>query len=298
MNNIKSVFSIKDLENLSGIKAHTIRIWEKRYNVLEPMRTETNIRLYDITNLQKLLNITVLHNHGYKISNISKLSKERIPELVNEIITDKTFKNQAISSFKMAMINFDQTLFMTTYNRLLSEKSFRDVFYEVFLPLINEIGLLWQTNTISPAHEHFVSYLIKQKILSETEKIQIKPPHKGDRIFVLYLPLHEIHELGLMFVNYEILSHGYQTIYLGGNVPLFCLKDLKKYFDNITYVSYMTIEPTRNEINDYVKKIEQDILDDTSQLWTIGRATQYINPHQHSKKTTIFNSIKGLVDYL
>lgn len=298
MNNIKSVFSIKDLENLTGIKAHTIRIWEKRYNVLEPMRTQTNIRLYDITNLQKLLNITLLHNHGYKISNISKMSKERIPELVNEIITDKTFKNQAISSFKMAMINFDQTLFMTTYNKLLSEKSFREVFYDIFIPLINEIGFLWQTDTISPAHEHFISYLIKQKILSETEKVQIKEPTKTDKIFALYLPLHEIHELGLMFINYEILSQGYKTIYLGANIPVFCLKDLKRYFDNITYISYMTVEPNRSDINDYIKKLEKEILEDSSRLWTIGKATQFIDLKQHSQKITTFNSIRGLVDLL
>ncbi|MCF6132815.1 MerR family transcriptional regulator [Flavobacterium wongokense] len=298
MNNIKSVFSIKDLENLSGIKAHTIRIWEKRYKVLEPMRTETNIRLYDIANLQKLLNITLLHKHGYKISNIAKLSKERIPELVNEIITDKSFKNQAISSFKMAMINFDQTLFMTTYNNLLAEKSFREVFYEVFLPLVNEMGLLWQTDTISPAHEHFISYLIKQKILSETEKVQVREHYKTNRIFVLYLPLHEIHELGLMFINYEILSQGYKTIYLGSNIPIFCLKDLKRYFDNITYISYMTVEPKISEINNYIKKVEEEILDETSQLWTIGRATQYIESHLFSSKITTFNSIKGLVDNL
>ncbi len=296
MKNIKSVFSIKDLENLTGIKAHTIRIWEKRYNVLEPMRTETNIRLYDIASLQKLLNITLLHKHGYKISNISKLSSEGITELVNKIITDKTFQNQAITSFKLAMINFDHTLFMTTYDRLLSEKSFREVFYDVFLPLVNEIGLLWQTDTISPAHEHFISYLIKQKILSETEKVQITPHSNDNRIFVLYLPLHEIHELGLMFINYEILSLGYKTIFLGGNIPMFCLKDLKKYFDNITYVCYMTVEPTRSEINNYISRIEQDILEDTSQLWTIGRATQYIDHHLHSQKITTFNSIKGLVD--
>lgn len=298
MNDIKSVFSIKDLENLSGIKAHTIRIWEKRYNVLEPMRTQTNIRLYDIANLQKLLNITLLHNHGYKISNISKLSKEQILQLVNEIVNDKTFRHQAISSFKIAMINFDQTLFMTTYNKLLAEKSFREVFYDVFLSLVNEIGLLWQTDTISPAHEHFISYLIKQKILSETEKAQIKDRSKTDRIFVLYLPLHEIHELGLMFINYELLSKGYKTIYLGANIPIFCLKDLKKYFDNITYITYMTVEPTQAEVNNYVQKIEQEILDETSKLWTIGRATQYIQHHLHSEKITIFNSIKGLVDNL
>ncbi len=298
MNNIKSVFSIKDLENLTGIKAHTIRIWEKRYNILEPMRTQTNIRLYDLANLQKLLNITLLHNHGYKISNISKLSKERIPELVNEIVTDKTFKNQALSSFKMSMINFDQTLFMATYDKLLSEKSFRDVFYDVFIPLINEIGFLWQTDTISPAHEHFISHLIKQKILSETEKVQIKPPTKTDKIFALYLPLHEIHELGLMFVNYEIMSQGYKTIYLGSNIPIFCLKDLKKYFDNLVFVSYMTVEPTRIEINDYIKKIDLEILDESSTLWTLGHATQYIDLAKHSKKITTFNSIKGLVNFL
>ncbi len=298
MNNIKSVFSIKDLENLSGIKAHTIRIWEKRYNVLEPMRTETNIRLYDIANLQKLLNITLLHNHGYKISKISKLSKEEIPQLVNEIINDKSFKDQAASSFKMAMINFDQTLFMNTYNKLLSEKSFRNVFYDVFLPLVNEIGFLWQTDTISPAHEHFISYLIKQKILSETEKVQINTPTKTDDIFVLYLPLHEIHELGLMFINYEILSKGYKTIYLGANIPLFCLQDLKRYFDNITYIGYMTVEPNRSEINDYIKKMEKEILDESSSFWMIGRATEFIDHKQHSQKITTFNSIRGLVDLL
>ncbi len=101
-----------------------------------------------------------------------------------------------------------------------------------------------------------------------------------------------------MFVNHEILSHGYKTIYLGGNVPIFCLKDLKRYFDNITYVSYMTVEPTKSEINDYIKNIEQEILEETSQLWTIGRATQYIDARLHSQKITIFNSIKGLVDNL
>ena len=148
MNNVKSIFSIKDLENISGIKAHTIRIWEKRYNVLVPMRTDTNIRFYDLANLQKLLNITLLHNHGYKISRISKFSDEIIPEIVREIITGKSVKNHAISAFKIAMINFDQTLFFNTYNDLLSEKTFREVFYEVIIPLMNEIGLLWQAGTI------------------------------------------------------------------------------------------------------------------------------------------------------
>ena len=296
MNNIKNVFSIKDLENLSGIKAHTIRIWEKRYNVLEPMRTETNIRLYDLSNLQKLLNITLLHNHGYKISKISKLSNERIPELVNEIISDKSAKHHAISAFKIAMINFDHSLFFNTFNKLLSEKTFREVFYDVFIPLIQEIGLLWQTDTITPAHEHFISYLIKQKLLTYTEVIQTKAPIHEDRIFVLYLPMNEIHELGLMYINYEILSLGYKTIYLGESVPMDSLKDMKKYFDNITYICYSTVEPNKNEINNYIKGVNEEILDETSNLWLIGRMVENIDSKLISEKINLFSSIKELIE--
>lgn len=298
MNNIKSVFSIKDLENLSGIKAHTIRIWEKRYNVLEPMRTETNIRMYDLENLQKLLNITLLHNHGYKISKISKLSEGRIPELVNEIISEKSAKHHAISSFKMAMMNFDQALFFNTYNNLLSEKSFRDVFYDVFIPLIHELGLLWQTNTISPAHEHFITYLIKQKILTNTEVVQSMEPTKSDRVFVLYLPMNEVHELGLMYLNYEILSHGYKTIYLGESVPTESLKDLKKHFDNITYICYTTVEPNKSEINPYIKELQTEIMEDSSKLWLIGRMIEHVDSKLISEKITTFNTIKDLVEFI
>src|SRR5574343_325433 len=298
MNNIKSVFSIKDLENLSGIKAHTIRIWEKRYNVLEPMRTETNIRMYDLENLQKLLNITLLHNHGYKISKISKLSEGRIPQLVNEIISEKSAKHHAISSFKMAMMNFDQALFFNTYNNLLSEKSFRDVFYDVFIPLIHELGLLWQTNTISPAHEHFITYLIKQKILTNTEVVQSMEPTKSDRVFVLYLPINEVHELGLMYLNYEILSHGYKTIYLGESVPTESLKDLKKHFDNITYICYTTVEPNKSEINPYIKELQTEIMEDSSKLWLIGRMIEHVDSKLISEKITTFNTIKDLVEFI
>lgn len=298
MNNVKNVFSIKDLENITGIKAHTIRIWEKRYNVLSPIRTETNIRTYDLLNLQKLLNITLLHNHGYKISKISKLSDEKIPEMVNEIISDKSVKHHAISSFKMAMMNFDHALFFNTYNKLLSEKSFRSVFYEVFIPLLEEIGLLWQTNTITPAHEHFISYLIKQKLLNITENVQSKAPIHHDKIFVLYLPMNEIHDLGLMYLNYEILSHGYKCIYLGESVPLDSLKDMRKYFDNITYICYSTVEPTKDFINDYIKQINEEVLDETSSLWVTGRMTQNIDPKLISEKISTFSSIKDLVDII
>lgn len=298
MNNVKSVFSIKDLENLSGIKAHTIRIWEKRYNILEPMRSTTNIRNYDLSNLQKLLNIVLLHNYGYKISRIAEHSTEKIELLVREIISEKSSKNHAINAFKMAMINFDQALFFNTYNNLLSEKSFREIFYDVVIPLMNEIGLLWQSGTITPAQEHFISFLIKQKLLINTEKIQILEPTRTDKVFVLYLPENEIHELGLMYLNYEILLNGYKSIYLGESVPIDSLKDMKKYFDNVIYISYLTVEPTRDVIDDYLKEIAAEIITPDTQVWLLGRMTQFIDVKQLPKAITLFNSISDLVSEL
>lgn len=298
INNIKSVFSIKDLENLSGIKAHTIRIWEKRYGILEPMRSSTNIRNYDTHNLQKLLNIVLLHNYGYKISRIAEYSSEKIELQVREIISEKSSKNHAINAFKMAMMNFDQVLFFKTYANLLSEKSFREIFYEVFIPLMNEIGLLWQSGTITPAQEHFISYLIKQKLLVNTEKIQVLEPTRTDKIFVLYLPENEIHELGLMYLNYEILLNGYKTIYLGESVPVESLKDMKQYFDHIVYVSYFTVQPTRDAVDDYLKEIASEIMDVDSQVWLLGRMTEFIDVKQLPEAVMVFNSIADLVKEL
>jgi DNA-binding transcriptional MerR regulator len=296
MNNVKSVFSIKDLENLSGIKAHTIRIWEKRYDILQPMRTDTNIRLYDLASLQKLLNITLLHDYGYKISKIATYPQDKIPSLVREIISNKTAKSHAISEFKMAMMNFDQELFFNTYNWLIAEKSFKEIFHQVFIPLMNELGLLWQSDTITPAHEHFITYLIKQKLLINTEKLQVLKQTKKDKIFVLSLPMNEIHELGLMYLNYEILLMGYKTIYLGESMPISNLKDLKKHFDSIVFVSYLTVQPEKDILNDYVQKMAEELLDDTTELWYTGRLVEFINREGLSDKISIFNSISELVD--
>ena len=298
MNNIKNVFSIKDLENLSGIKAHTIRIWEKRYDILQPMRTDTNIRLYDLASLQKLLNITLLHDYGYKISKIATYPQDKIPLLVREIISNKTAKSHAISELKMAMMNFDQELFFNTYNWLIAEKSFKEIFHQVFIPLMNELGLLWQSDTITPAHEHFISYLIKQKLLVNTEKLQVLKPSKTNKVFVLSLPMNEIHELGLMYLNYEILLEGYRTIFLGESMPIDNLKDLKKNFDSIVYVSYLTVQPERDILDSYIQKMSEELIDDSTELWFIGRQTEFINRERLSDKITIFSSINELVSQI
>ncbi|PXX27257.1 MerR family transcriptional regulator [Arenibacter sp. ARW7G5Y1] len=299
MNNVKSNFSIKDLENLSGIKAHTIRIWEKRYNLFQPNRTDTNIRCYDIENLQKLLNVTFLYNNGYKISKISQLGEDKIPGVVRNLVSDQSNNGHVLNSFKMAMMNFDQALFSKTYNGLLKEKSFREIFYDDFIPFLNEVGLLWQTDTITPSHEHFICALIKQKILVNTEKLQFSTPTNSSKNFVLYLPDNEIHELGLMFLNYEILSKGYHAIFLGQSIPIPCLKDLLPLYNNIVFVSYFTVQPHRENIMAYLKDFYDLLLKDTtSELWISGKMLQDINQKDLPKSIVAFSKIDHLVESL
>ena len=299
MNNVKSTFSIKDLENLSGIKAHTIRIWEKRYNLFQPNRTDTNIRCYDIENLQKLLNVTFLYNNGYKISKISQLGEDKIPSVVRNLVSEQSDNGHVLNSFKMSMMNFDQALFFKTYNALLKEKSFREIFYEDFIPFLNEVGLLWQTDTIKPSHEHFICALIKQKILVNTEKLQFSTPTNNSKTFVLYLPDNEIHELGLMFINYEILSKGYQAIFLGQSIPIFSLKDLIRLYDNIVFVSYFTVQPDKENIMPYLKDFHDLLLKNTtSELWISGKMLQEINQKDLPKNVVAFSQIDQLVQNL
>ena len=199
----ENVFSIKDLENLSGVKAHTIRIWEKRYNLLQPKRTETNIRHYDLHNLQKLLNISFLNNNGFKISKIAKLDESELAPKTRQLAFMGKNDSQAIVAFKLSMLNFDQTLYYNTYNSLLEEKNFRSIFYEIFIPLLCDLGILWQTNTISSSHEHFLTVHIKQKILVHIERLQSTDPRPSTKTVVLFLPEHEVHDLGLLFINYK-----------------------------------------------------------------------------------------------
>ena len=295
MNNVKKSFSIRDMENLSGIKAHTIRIWEKRYDLLSPERTDTNIRTYSLQSLQKLLNITLLYNNGYKISKIAKIDENDIPEIVNSIVLNNNEENQALNALKLAMVNFDQNLFSKTYASLLSKKTFREVFHEVFIPLLQELGLLWQTDTISPSHEHFITNLIKQKIYTETEKLQANSPTNNSKVFALFLPENEIHELGLLYINYEIVNKGYKSIYLGPTMPVESLTDLLKYYDSLHFISYMTVSPTKEKLKKYIKEFVA-ILDKTpkSRLWLLGRQIQHITPETLPGSIRTFNNIEGV----
>jgi len=300
MDNMKSDFSIKDLENISGIKAHTIRIWEKRYKLLEPERTETNIRHYGLRSLQKLLNVAFLNSNGVKISKIAKLSNEEVSAHVREIASRGNIEHHAFNAFKMSMFHFDQVLFYKTYMNLLERYTFREIFYDIFIPLLNEMGLLWQTNTISPAHEHFISVHIKQKILLNIEKLQSLEPKPATRTFVLFLPENEIHDIGLLFVNYELRSRGYHTIFLGESIPMESLSDVLEFFNEITFISYFTVKPIeREDVLIYLDNFKQLLLKkESSKLWLLGHKLGLLQPNDYPKATYGFNSIENLVKEL
>jgi len=299
MNNIKKTFGIRDLENLSGIKAHTIRIWEKRYGLLNPDRTDTNIRTYSLESLHKLLNITLLYHHGYKISRIASIPENEIARTAREIVLEGSMSHQAINAIKLAMINFDAYLFQRTFNALTLERSFREIFWEILMPFLEELGLLWQTQTLGPAEEHFICNLIKQKLSAHTDRLQLQKSPQNEIVFILFLPENEIHEIGLLYLNYEIMLRGYKTVYLGASMPLEFMSTLYTNFKHLVFLSYFTVSPTRNNLKKYMEDFATHLLThESSELWMLGRQTKHLSQKELPPYAKAFESIPELVKSL
>ena len=293
MNKIKSEFTIKDLENLTGIKAHTIRIWEKRYELLQPGRTEGNIRLYDLISLQKILNVVFLIDKGHKISKIASLTDNEIILLAREYANKQAINDDSINALKISMFSFDVFLFNKTYNQLLINKTFGEVFKEVFIPFLNHLGLLWQTNTINPANEHFISSLMTQKIQINIEKLQQNLPIDNSKTFILFLPEGEIHELGLLFLYYELALRGYKVVYLGQSIPIENIETLLSNDSKICLVSSITVFPVQAQLEDYFDKMQNLINNTPHEYWVFGPKVVGFK----QKKYT-FRFYEGLLDLL
>jgi len=213
-----AVYSIKELENLSGIKAHTIRIWEKRYNLIEPHRTTTNIRYYTDQELKKILNVAMLNRHGIKISNIARLNDKELKEEILRVTTSNQSVENIIDTLIVSMIDMDELKFNSIFNKTISKKGFSKSITEVIYPFLDRIGVLWLAGDVNPAQEHFVSNLIRQKIISAIDGFNdvFNPNAKK---FMLFMPEGEWHELGLLFSLFLIKEAGHEVIYLGQSVP-------------------------------------------------------------------------------
>lgn len=248
----------------------------------------------------KLLNVSLLYNNGLKISKIASLADDKMELCIKELVFKEGFESKAMNSFKLAMLNFDEGLFNQTYNGLISQSSFRIIFTEVFMPLLNEIGLLWQVHSITPAHEHFITNLIKQKILINTEKLQFLKPNKIGRKFVLYLPMNEIHEIGLLYIHFELLFHGYHSIYLGQSVPVENLNELQKVFDEVCFLTYLTVEPSKETVEEYLQQVYVEVLNGNKDtLWVLGsKLLQFDSDSFKNDQIEIFKSPLELLNIL
>lgn len=211
-------YTIKDLENLSGIKAHTLRIWEHRYNFLKPSRSFTNIRYYSNDELKKILNISLLNKYGFKVSHIDKMSESEINEKILSLTQTEAQQERIINELIKQMVELDIDAFEKTLSSHIATKGIEKTITQIIFSYLEKIGVLWQTNHINPAQEHLVSNIIRQKLIVGIEGVS--SPLKSNKTALLFLPEAEYHELGLLFMYYLLKTRGISVIYLGSNAPL------------------------------------------------------------------------------
>ena len=266
-----SRFQIRDLEEFSGVKAHTIRIWEKRYGLLSPERTDTNIRYYGMDDLKAILNISYLNEHGYKISVIAAMTPAQREQLVNEVAGKQGGGGDVLNTLKMAMLSFDEDLFEVTSDAYIKQHGFRALVEQIYVPLLEHIGTLWQTNSICPAQEHFVSNIIRHRLIVASHDLTT-PKKANGTTHVLYLPADEIHELGLLYLNYLLRAKGERTIYLGQSVPTEDLRQVVALHQGrIVFVTVLMANPAPSEVPQYLLQLRAIVPDERVEFWLTGR---------------------------
>jgi DNA-binding transcriptional MerR regulator len=248
-------YKIKDLETLTGIKAHTIRIWEKRYGLLSPDRTDTQIRTYNDEELQALLNVALLNKHGVKISRIAEMSREEIKQKVWEV-KNKYITDSSTELLILALIEMDELLFKSTLDQLIDEIGLESTFTDKLIPFLDRIGVMWLVGSISTAQEHFISNLIRQKVISTTDKLPI--PESFENPILLFLPEHEWHEISLLFYHFILRNEGKATVYLGQSLPYDALlESIEKIKPRVLVTSWLTAVDEKF-ITNFFKTLQKD----------------------------------------
>jgi MerR family transcriptional regulator, light-induced transcriptional regulator len=248
-------YKIKDIEILTGIKAHTIRIWEKRYGMLIPDRTDTKIRTYTDADLSFLLNVSLLNKKGLKISKIATMGTTAIHSMVSEIRLNSSIDN-AEEKLILALLELDEQLFRNTLNDLIKNKGLEATFSGHLIPFLDRIGVMWLVNSITAAQEHFISNLIRQKVITEIDKLPIPP--KSSESVLLFLPEHDWHEIGLLFYQYLLRSKGHYTYYLGQSLPYDSLVDCIQRLNPTVVLSSWLTAVDQHFIVGYFKQLHND----------------------------------------
>ncbi|GAB2617206.1 MerR family transcriptional regulator [Belliella aquatica] len=287
-----STYSIKDLEQLSGIKAHTLRIWEQRYNLLTPKRTDTNIRFYDDDDLKLILNVALLNDNGYKISKIAKMD---LPEIRAEVVklSERTLTHDdQIHALTICMIEMDEERFDKVLTTNILKIGFEQTMLNIIYPFMSKIGVLWQTGAINPAQEHFMSNLVRQKLIVAIDGQIYKG---GGKKFLLFLPEGELHEISLLFAAYLIKLKGHKVYYLGQSTPRADLELIYKMHKPEYLMTVITTSPGSEQVQEYVDNLcstysESEIILSGYQI--LGQDLKF------PKNVKVMNYIRNIKEYL
>ena len=289
-------YKISDLEQLSGVKAHTIRIWEQRYKVLVPLRTETNIRYYDDKQLLKLLNIVSLMNAGNKISVISKLSDKEFNEEIKTLgetssigLKEEMLTNQLIISG----LAYDEKAFDKALSNSILSFGLLQSYNKVFYPMLVKLGFLWSVSELTPSQEHFVSNLIKQKMFAAIDALE--PASIQTEKWVLFLPEAEMHDIGLLIANFMLRSKSVTVIYLGENVPI---KNLYQVAENVKPTHYLTFAVRQNQqkmFNKYLSEMKNRFDDPNIFICCDMSFGEKLNLSDNQHAITSFDSFMNVI---
>lgn len=285
-------YSIKDLEKLSGVKAHTIRIWEQRYNLLQPLRSDTNIRSYDDIQLKRLLRLNILYQNGFKISKIADLTEPQITEGIERLLKKDNPESNVIESLTISMIEMDEDRFENVLNDYISQFGFDQLMIKIIYPFLDRIGVLWVTNVIDPAQEHFISNLVRQKIIAAIDELG-PCKNQNAKVCISFLNESEMHELGLLFYSYQLKRMGWKVIYLGQMVPKPDLsKAIKSHHPDFLLTSFV------NQTEEgWVDKYLEDLLKENEDLEIFSSGIQSARISINSERLHIFSHVNELVDF-
>lgn len=272
-------YSIKDVETLSGIQAHTLRIWEQRHNLFQPERTDTNIRYYSDAQLKYIMNVGFLNQSGYKISKLAQMSIEQINAEIHQKLISQESNDVNIHSLHSTMIDFDESMFNQTISNCIEKEGFSQTMNKVVLPFLEKVGVLWRIGSINPAQEHFITNLIRQKIVVAIDKLSL-PTSEKKRRCILYLPEGEFHELPLLLANYKLKKNNHEVIYMGASLPLLDLKRAIDFTKPEYLLTIITMPMPDQTVDEYLNMISSSF---SSCKFIVGGAQMKYSSIKHPK---------------
>lgn len=289
-----AIYSISDLEKLSGIKSHTIRIWEQRYGILRPKRTDTNIRFYEDGDLQQLLNVALLNRHGFRISKIAEMSKEDLAEQVSNVSNFKFDFDAQLDVLTLSVIEMDEIKFARIFDTHVEQMGFELAMLEIVYPFMEKLSLLWLTGSIKPVQENFITQLIRNKLIAAIEKEPMVVDRKAPK-FMLYLPKDEQQELSLLFMHYLLKKRGFQVVNLGANLALVDLKDAYQIHQPNYIFTVLSETFNREPVQRYIANVQAAVPNSHLLLSGYLVASQTIASHE---KTTILPSLDETLAFI